>query len=363
MTSESAPRPALWKSRSFQLVLGLCVSIACLWWAAGDLISKPKERDQFVNAFRMADYRFLPLLLGMLFSFYTLKAYRWKLLLTPLGEFRTFGDCFGPMLSGFAVNNVLPARAGEIVRAMVFARRTSQPLASVLATIALERIFDMICVLVLLSAGLLSLPDMGEGMRSKAIGMGIVVAVGVAGAATFIVWTPAVLRLINWGLALIRVPEQLRERIRHLLETAATGLASVKSPTRLALIAVVSLLQWTLNGAMMYLSLQSFGVDVPIAAAMVLLGVVALGVAVPASPGFFGVIQLCFTKTLQIFPVSQPAVLAASIYYHMIQYIPVTLLGLLWLSRSGFQLRESSVLSLQSSVRPVSSPSPLTTDN
>lgn len=345
MTADSLPRRRLWKSKGFQLALGLCVSLGCLWWAARGLINDPQARGQFLAAFRVADYRLLPVLLVMLILFYALKAYRWKLLLSPLGDFDTWRDCFCPMLAGFAVNNVLPARAGEIVRVMVFARRTSLPVASVFTTVALERILDMLSILVFLSIGLFSLPNMlGDAMLIPAFLVAGAASVGVVCAVIFLVWTSASVRFIDRGLALVRVPDRLRSKVRHLMETAANGLSSLKSPRKLALIVVVSLVQWLLNGSMMYLSLRSFGVEVPFQAAMVLLGVVALSVAVPSSPGFFGVVQACFTETLKIYPVNQPAVLAASIYYHMMQYVPVTLLGLLWLSRSGFQMREAETL-------------------
>ena len=342
MTVDPLPRRSLWKSRGFQLALGVSISLACLWWAARGLISDAQARREFSAAFRDADYLYLPVLLGMLIAFYALKAYRWKLLLSPLGDYHTWRDCFGPMLSGFAVNNVLPARAGELVRVVVFARRSRLPMASVFVTVALERIFDMLSILVYLGIGLFSLPDMPEWMRGSALGVGGLAAVGVTGAIVFLIWTPAFVKTIHGALALVRVPQTLRDKVDQLLETAAHGLSSLKSPTTLLVIVLVSLLQWALNGGMMYLALRSFGVDVPIPAAMVLLGIVALAVAVPASPGFFGVVQACFTGTLHIFDVSPPAVLAASIYYHMIQYIPVTLCGLFWLSRSGFHLHDAT---------------------
>ena len=342
VTAETLPRRSLWKSRGFQLALGATVSLVCLWWAARELISDPQARREFLAAFRDADYLYLPVLLVILVAFYALKAYRWKLLLTPLGNYDTWRDCFGPMLAGFAVNNVLPARAGELLRVIVFARRTSQPVAAVLVTVALERIFDMLSILLYLSIGLMSLPGMPDELRGSALFLGALAIVGVAGAIVFLVWTQVTIRFITWGLALVRVPAGLREQIGSLMETSARGLACLKSPITLLVIVGVSLLQWALNGVMMYLALRSFGVDVPVQAAMVLLGVVALAVAVPAAPGFFGVIQFCFINTLQIFPLNRAAVLAASIYYHMLQYIPVTLLGLLWLNRSGFHLREAT---------------------
>lgn len=340
MATDAVPRKSLLKSRAVQLGLGLLVSAGCIWWAAKDLIDDPAARQQFLDAFRTADYRYGPLLIGMLAAFYLLKAYRWKLLLSPLGEFRTVGDCFGPMISGFAVNNVLPARAGELLRTVVFAKQTGRPITSVLTTVALERIFDMLAILVCLAVGLLSVPGMPAWMTKSAMGLGAVVLVAVLGAAVFLIWTQEFVRFANATLRVLHVPETLRNKIQELMQVAATGLDSLKSPRTLALIVIVSLVKWLINGSMMYLSLLSFGVQVPFAAALVLLGVVAIGVAVPAAPGFFGVIQALFVKVLQFFPVAPPAVLAASIYYHMIQYIPVTLVGLLWLSRSGIRLGE-----------------------
>lgn len=199
----------------------------------------------------------------------------------------------------------------------------------------------MVSILLLLGVGLINLPNIAGGMQKTAMVAGAAVLTGVIGAVVFLIWTSAFIRLLNWGLSVVSVPLPLREKIGRIMLTAANGLSSLKSPRKLAVIVGVSLLQWILNGTMMYISLRSFGVEVPYMASWVLLGVVALSVAIPAAPGFFGVVQAGFTQTLQIFNVSQPAVLAASIYYHMMQYIPVTVIGLIWLSRSGFRMREA----------------------
>lgn len=340
MASPIAPRSSLLKSRALQLGLGLLVSAVCLWWAARDLIHEEKARADFLDAFRVADYRYLPLLLLMLVTFYLLKAYRWRLLLSPLGDFRTVGDCFGPMLSGFAVNNVLPARAGELLRTVVFSKRSRLPFTSVLTTVALERVFDMLSILVWLAVGLLSVPGMPEWMTKSALLLAVIVLAAVLGAVIFLVQTKPTIQFVNGAMQFVRIPERIRTKIQELMEVAAAGLSSLKSPRTLLILVLVSLGKWLINGGMMYLSLKSFGVDIPFAASLVLLGIVAWSVALPASPGFFGVIQAVFTQTLSIFPVSIPAVLAASIYYHMIQYIPVTIGGLLWLNRSGVKLGE-----------------------
>ena len=68
------------------------------------------------------------------------------------------------------------------------------------------------------------------------------------------------------------------------------------------------------------------------------MGVTAFGVTVPSTPGFFGVIQYCFRISLQPFGLNMAAVLGASVYYHLTQYILVTATGLFFLSRMGLRL-------------------------
>ena len=67
------------------------------------------------------------------------------------------------------------------------------------------------------------------------------------------------------------------------------------------------------------------------------MGVTALGVVVPSTPGFFGVIQFCFWVSLRIFGVDKTDAITASVYYHLSQYIPVTLVGLYYLGRLGLR--------------------------
>jgi uncharacterized membrane protein YbhN (UPF0104 family) len=126
------------------------------------------------------------------------------------------------------------------------------------------------------------------------------------------------------------------------VETGATGLTSLKSGPLLTGILVTSLLQWSFNGLMIHLSLWSFGIRLSLLVSCVVLGVVAVGVTVPSSPGYFGVIQLCFLIVLQQFvPKNQePAVMAASIYYHMVQWVPVTLVGMYYFVRSGLHIAD-----------------------
>jgi uncharacterized protein (TIRG00374 family) len=334
-----------YKRRSVQLIVGLSVSAGCLWLAMKDLVQDPENRRQMGDAFRQADYRTLPVIWGVLFAFYWLKAWRWAMFLSPVGTFGPLRDLFPPMMIGFAFNNLLPAHLGDVVRVFAFAAQRDIRKTAVLSTVILERVFDIIAILCYLGAGLLFVDGLDASVRKSAVAFGVISACGVLGAAAYVVWTPWFVRMAEWGMNAVPIlPATIRAKIAGMMEAGAEGLASLKSLPTLTGIALTSLAQWGLNGTLVYLSLWSFGIhlDSPVLVSCIVLGVVAFGVTVPSSPGYFGVIQLCFLTVLKLFvPEEQlPSVFAASVYYHLAQYVPVTLVGLVFLGLKGFRISE-----------------------
>ena len=93
-------------------------------------------------------------------------------------------------------------------------------------------------------------------------------------------------------------------------------------------------------GGMVYISLASLDVWLNPMASIVTTGVSALGAAVPSTPGYFGVIQLSFWVSLQMFGVEKADAFASSVYFHLSQYVPVTLVGLYYVNRLGLRLKQ-----------------------
>lgn len=334
-------KPRFWKSKAFQLTVCVVVSLACLAWAGGSVWKDPEARRQLLVAFRTADYSKIPPMLGILSAFYWLKAWRWKMLLSPLGQFTINRQCLPPLMMGFAFNNVLPAHLGEFVRIFVFARKNDLAKSSVFSTVALERVLDILAILAFLGTGLFLVEGVTPGSRTVAVTIGSLAVAGFFGALAFVLFTKPVVRLAE---AILRrlpfIPDGLRGKIVALIEAGAAGLASLKNPWTLIGLMLTSLAQWGLNGLLIHLSLRAFGIDLPLPVSLIVLGVVAFGVTIPSAPGYFGVIQLCFVEVLKQFPINQPTVFAASVFYHMVQYIPVTIIGMLLFALSGVRLQE-----------------------
>lgn len=337
-------------SKFTKLSLGILVTVACLWWAFQQMLvgeNGPKPASQVFQeiaaAFRRADYRTLPLMWLCLAVFYWLKVVRWKYLLSPLGQFQPVRELFPSTIIGFAFNNVLPAHLGEFVRVFVFSKQTKLPRTAVLSSIVLERIFDVIAILFFLVAGVwfADIQGLDPKIESAIILFTIMVCLGLIGAVFFLVKTTLVVSIVDRFLGWFPfIPKSLTGKIAQILHVGADGLASLKSARLLAGILLTSILQWLLNAALIHLSLVAFGIPTSPAVSAIVMGVTAFGVTIPSSPGYFGVIQLCFLLVLKLFVDDQETVFAASIYYHMMQWIPVTMIGMIFFLRSGLTVAD-----------------------
>lgn len=337
-------------------MLGIAVSVVCLIAASWGMLRDPKSWSQIKAAFANANYLTLVPIWGCLTLFYLLKAWRWRLLLRPVGEFDSLRQLLPPVMIGFAFNNLLPAHLGDFVRVFLFARQNGVTNSAALASVVLERVFDIIAVLFILGAGLLLVPDLDPAVHKTAIVFAGIAAACLAGAITFVVWTRPFVALFEAILSRVpSLPKGLRDKLTQTLEAGASGLSSLKQPRLLAGILISSLAQWLLNAALVHFSLWSFDIHVSLAVSCLVVGVTAFGVTVPSTPGYFGVIQLCFMTVLKVFVDDEPAVFAASVYYHLTQYIPVTLIGLAYFGKTGLRMSDisSAVESQSEDNRPV----------
>lgn len=335
----------LHKRKSFQILGGFAVTLACLGLAFWMIVRKEENPQAALeaigSAFRQAHWWTLLPIWTLLFIFYWLKSLRWRMLLAPLGDYHPLRELFPPILVGFAFNNILPAHLGEFVRVFVFCRQQSVSKTAVLASVALERIFDAGAILAFLVLGLVLVPGMPPTIRGTAWSVAAVAGVGVLVVVLYLLLTRPFVRFVERCLELLPfIPAGFRSKVAGVLEAASGGLAAIKDWRLLTLILGNSLVQWGINGMIIWISLLSFDIPASPLVAAILMGVIAFGVAVPSTPGYFGVIQVLFVLVLQVFTDDNASVGAASVYYHMSQYIPVTLLGLYYFSRSGLRVAD-----------------------
>ena len=301
-----------------KILLGLAVSAGLLVYFFWDVDL------QIVGArLRETLWTYLALSVGLGFVSIWLRAVRWYYLFPPGAR---PSHLFRALVIGYMGNNLLPLRAGELVRVYVVTRR-GQRFGTAFATVVVERVLDGLSVGLIVAALLLVVPLPASVRWSIVVFLlvdlaGIVVLVAIAAA-------PAACRgLIQW---LFRRVGWLEHRLLGLLDIMIEGLRGVQAAGHTGPIVAYSVGIWLVLALSFWTALHAAHLDLPLAAAWTLLAFLGLGVSLPSSPGFVGVIQAATVLALALFAVPRTEALSFSLLLHASQFFPITIVGLLYL--------------------------------
>ena len=275
---------------------------------------------------------------AFVFLFYWMNALRWVVILRPLGRYR-WNQVMPAMMVGFGANNILPAHLGELLRALVFSRRFGQPFSAVLVSLVLERILDVVAILAFYLIALSVLGDMPESLRTGATAVAWVVGAGLAGIALLLLRADWILAI--WGKMGKMLPGALRDKGEQALEHAIAALSSLKSPSMTLVLLLWSLARWSASAGSIWVSLYAYGLVMPYQVSLVVLAVTALAVTVPSAPGYVGAIQAAFVFALLPFGVDRETAFAASVFFLVSQWVPVTFSGLWFMMISGIRFADA----------------------
>jgi uncharacterized protein (TIRG00374 family) len=266
---------------------------------------------------------------------YWLKAIRWSIILRPLGRFSA-SQVLPAIMIGFAGNNLLPARLGEVIRALVFARRYQQPVSGIAVSLVVERILDVVAILSWYLVALAFGEDIPEELVAAVLLVGAFL--GLFSLVILVILLAPRSAMVVWHRLAALLPDKLVGKGDAVLQCAIQGLASLKSPASLLTLLLNSLIQWGLILAMVWICLWTFGISVGLPTVIILLTVLTLAIALPSAPGYIGVVQAAFIFTLTPFGVDSAAALAASVYFVIVQWVPVTVSGVMFFFVTGQEL-------------------------
>ncbi|HEY8166808.1 MAG TPA: lysylphosphatidylglycerol synthase transmembrane domain-containing protein [Gemmatimonadaceae bacterium] len=319
--------------------VGIALSAALLAWVL---------RDVSLNAvWGELSRSNLPLFLASAFcatAIFPLRAIRWRAILEPVAPGQPLGALWRSIAIGIMVNNVLPARAGEIARAYALTRETSVSFATSLASLAVDRVFDMLVLLMLGALGLLdpafphSAKIAGQSMGSIAQGSIVLVVLLVGALYALAVFPVQLVRIFE--IFARRVSPSVEERGKAVLLKFSQGLSVLRSPRRFTVVLGWTIAHWLLNGLAFWLGFLAVGINLSFAAALFLQMLVAIGVAVPSAPGFFGVFEKLATVGLAIYGISATQATSWAIGFHILSFIPITAIGMYYFSRLGLHFKE-----------------------
>jgi uncharacterized protein (TIRG00374 family) len=322
-------------SRGLQLALGLVISAVCLWLAMHDV--RPAE---VIAALGQANYLgFLALVALTLLGFW-IRAFRWRWLLTT-PEPLSADALYSATMIGFMANNLLPLRLGEFVRAWALGRRTGLSKTTVFATVVVERVVDMITLIAIFGVTMWVHP-IGEGTDAgRLVHHGATVM--VIGAAALTVFAIVLERQPKRAHALVGwvtrpLPGGLGKRLASMLDHFVDGLALFRDVPRLLWVFFLSFLMFGVFALCLTVSMAAFHMDVPWYSGLVMLVITAIGIMVPAAPGYIGTLHVACKVGLRLFDVGPELSVPFAWFFWAGQWIPVTLVGLWFLRREGLSL-------------------------
>jgi uncharacterized protein (TIRG00374 family) len=254
-------------------------------------------------------------------------AARWRALLTPLSPLVTRADSFKAMVMGFAVSLVVPARAGELVRAEWLARRTSLPRATILGTILLDQLVNAVG----LFCGVAALPFLFDlpGWLHTALSLAVAAFVTAASAVYFFRPEAGRPAPASASTATAGGERRVRTAVAGFLARARLGLTAVRDRRALVRSLGASALAWALEILVVALTLRAFDLRLPFGASLLVLMAVNLALVVPfAPPANFGTLELGATLALMECGVPKEHALAFALVYHMLQVVPIGVGGL-----------------------------------
>src|SRR5919201_1469062 len=319
---------------SWRGAIGLALTVFLLWWVFRDVDWRDVARE-----LEKANLFYVTLSVVAATLIFPLRAQRWRYILASVAPNLPFGPAWRATAIGMMANMLLPARAGELVRPFVLSRQTSVPFSAGLASIVVDRVFDAVSLLLLMLVAIFDPRFPADVSASNYIGTGVLIFVAIVVVLYAVVFFPD--RLIEWfEIVAQRVAPRFEQRGRAMLRAFADGLSVLRHPAHFAAVFVWAIAHWLMNGLAFWLMFLALKVPAPFTAALFLQALIVIGVKLPSTPGFFGFFEAMAKTGLVLYGVSEQLTVAWANTFHVLSLIPIIVIGLYYLARSGLQLGE-----------------------
>lgn len=304
------------------------------------------DGSKLLDAFAHFKFGWLVPALGIYLFGYIVRGHRWKVLLSPVKKC-SFKSLFPTLIIGFMANNVLPARAGEFIRAHLNGKKEGISRSASFATIILERLFDGLTMMILLWAALLfgHLPVQEETMP-ESIQHGIHLSPYVFGTAflslfALLLFKDTAVRGINFLIT--KTPRKFHDPLEKLAHTFIDGLHILKNFKELLVVLLTSLAAWACEFLAFYFLAQGMGIapsPLTLWSSALLMAVVNLGILIPNAPGGIGLFEFIGVALLLPFGVAKETAVGYMFLVHFLVLVPVTLMGFYYSAREHLNLQK-----------------------
>ncbi|HEY2491600.1 MAG TPA: lysylphosphatidylglycerol synthase transmembrane domain-containing protein [Paenibacillus sp.] len=314
------------KKKIAKLSIQILISGFFLWLAFRHVVW-----SDIITAFSQIDVKYVIIGTVLHSSSFFIRASRWQYLLSPVKKI-SYASSYQVMTISYAANNLIPLRAGDILRAVLIGNKEKISKVASFSSVILERVVDGLTMLIFLIIGFANL-------HTESLWLTRVMYLSILVFFTCIVFIVLLCKyqqsFIHFlGRMISKKSEKLADAAIRFMQNFLVAFQVVQSKSMLVKILVSSLLIWGLEASLFMMVAKSFGIsDHVFLLGIVSVAIVSLGIMIPSSPGYVGTFEFFCTLSLGLFMIHSSQSASFSILVHVSQYIPITVIGcIMWLS-------------------------------
>jgi glycosyltransferase 2 family protein len=349
------------KNKTISLLLGIAASAAALYFAFRNI-----PLDALITYIASVNYLWIIPAVAASLSAFIARTLRWQSILEPVKKI-SFANAYHAIMIGFMLNAVFPWRIGEIARPALINKQDNVSFSTALATVAIERIFDILIMFIGLSV-ILATFDINSGFTADfgswhlnreslvaAARNTVITGALIIGAMLILVFKKARNLL---GKGIMNLPDLLfflnsssKKRFKEgfcihfkgVIENISSGFLLIKHPVKIMTCIILTFIIWILTALSYYLlALGCPGIDLSFAELSAVMVIVCFFIALPSAPGFWGLWEAGGIFAMSIFGISLTDAAGYTITNHLVQMIPVIIAGLLSAAFTGINIRKLS---------------------
>lgn len=325
------------KIKRWHVWLGLIISAVFLWLAFRK-VDFALVWEQLTGA----NLAFVALGIGFYFIALFVRTWRWRVLLSPMKSV-PIQKLFSILSAGYMANNIYPARAGDLLRAVLLRKNENVPISASLATIIVEHLFDGIAILALVLLNLGQLTSFAPNsqwvdiIETSAFWVGLVFGLILL---VFIgmVFLPEKMNKVSEWVIKHLVPGKLREPLSGIIHKFADGLQVLHSPVQSLLVMFQSVLIWVVEAGLYWGVMRAMRLDLTYQSLLLIVGIVNLVLLVPAAPGGLGTFDAATKSMMEVFGVNPENALSYALLLRAALWLPVTVVGAFFFVKEGISL-------------------------
>jgi uncharacterized protein (TIRG00374 family) len=311
-------------NKLLRVFLGIFVAIFFVW-----LTFRQLNLKDIYEALIAINYNYICLAFIFFITGYLIRIYRWYMLLKISGSSATYKSCGGPLVASFALNNVLPFRAGDILRAFAFNKNLGVSSAVVLATLLVERLLDLFSLLVILLLAFRFFNVDSISVLGVGVGLILFLVVFILTCLLF----PKCFKFIGLWLCKIvnLVSHKIASKLEYDFNKVLQTLEVLSRGKRVLQLVFLSIFVWVSEGVVFIFSAYAMpSLNNPLYGLLALpMGTMAT--LIPSTPGYVGTFDFFTALAMTIGGNSMASSAAFALLVHLLIWLPPTLVGLSYL--------------------------------